>query len=179
MVKDNSTLLLIVLNFCNERGVAPGKHRLQKTIYLLQARGLVAPEDAYHYGFYLYGVFSEDLADDVSSLLNDKDAYAVAELGDGVVLKRDRGFEMRPATADQADALRQYLGYEGKYLEVLSTVHFVAKVEKHTLESLAQRVLAVKPKYDEASVQRAITELATKGLLGRLRSEMAGGEASA
>jgi len=136
-------------------GRPAGKKALQKLFYILQRR-LVAAKH-YSFSFYNYGVYSHDLARDISEaerydfLHVDYDdvnnAYSIRPSSNFQENKR-----FVPAFYPSAD-LKDVLDRSAKDLELITTIMFVCDEEKISdRNEIVGRVLELKPKFKEAEV---------------------------
>ncbi len=168
MSEQNTTRLLqhiaVISEFCRLLGDI-GKTKLQKLTYLLQeAQGASI---GYSFRLHHYGPFSDELDDDLS----------VAEALGIVTIERDEdgyGFHLKPApnantkrlpnlgtTSSGISRLVSEFGqFDASSLEVIATVHYVAKqLKKPTANEVVKTVASLKPRYTRVYIQAVYDSL--------------------
>lgn len=131
---------------------------LQKTIYLIQAIGL---DLGYHFGWYEMGPYGPSLAEDYHSL------SAALATGDDEI----KNYRIRDSVADQLEKLKPLLTSpqrvnlsQDDWLELLASIHFLAKVAGYTWEEILETLQNEKP-YLKDFAPRAKIALESIGLL--------------
>lgn len=152
-----------------------GKKALQKNIHLIQELGGV--DAGYRFSFYTYGPYSSELAGDLDVVAalegvkvsyNSADSYYLIEPS----VKADRMIEKgRPFIETHRNAidsvLRAFGSRKAKELELVSTIAYLRRHapggEFDDDAKLVARVKALKPKYNDREIAKAVEEV--KGFL--------------
>ena len=148
-----------------------GKKALQKKVHLIQELGGV--DTGYRFSFYTYGPYSASLAGDLDVIANSDGAkiryissenhYLIdpSEHTDRMIEKGQEFFEKNDAAIDKV--LTAFGNRLAKGLELVSTIAYLrrhAPQEEFEDEAkLANHVRALKPKYSELEVKKAIVEV--------------------
>lgn len=148
-----------------------GKKALQKIVHLIQELGGV--DAGYRFSFYTYGPYSIGLAGDldvvealnaVSVIYNSVDNYYLIGPGpenDHMIEKGKRFFDKNQAAINRV--LETFEGRLAKDLELVSTVAYLRRHapagEFADDTKLSVRVKALKPKYTENQISKAIDEV--------------------
>ena len=147
-----------------------GKTQIQKLGYFLQEHYNVPLGCTFY--IHQYGPYSDELDTAISNL---KFMEYVSVTPD----PQGYGFHVRPVSqAEKAwsgisdsvqDALNDLIGKLGKKdareLELLATIHDLAKSERSTKQGLVALVQGLKPKFSEQYISRKYDEMAESGLL--------------
>lgn len=148
-----------------------GKKALQKLVHLIQELGGV--DVGYRFSFYTYGPYSIGLAGDldvvaalkaVEVTYNSTDNYYLIAPGsenERMIEKGMNSLEQNRAAIEQV--VKTFSGRLAKDLELVSTIAYLRrhapKEEYNDSEKLAKRVKALKPKYSEEEVAKAIEDV--------------------
>jgi uncharacterized protein YwgA len=149
----------IVHDYNEVFGRPAGKKALQKLFYVLQRR--LSEAKNYAFSFYNYGVYSHDLARDVS----EAERYGFLDIDYDDV---SNAYSIRPSS--DFDENRRFVPsfYKGKILndvlvrsakdlELITTIMFVCEEEKiSNKEDIIKRVLELKPKFKEREVSECL-----------------------
>lgn len=145
----------VVHDYNQTSGRPAGKKALQKLFYVLQRRNSEAK--SYPFSFYNYGVYSNDLARDVSEA--ERCGFLDVEYDEA-----NNTYSIRPGpdfgenqrfvpTHYDATALDDVLNRSAKDLELITTIMFVCDEEKIAdKDAIVARVLELKPKFSEREV---------------------------
>ncbi len=148
-----------------------GKKALQKKVHLIQELGGV--DTGYRFSFYTYGPYSVGLAGDLDIIAIGggakvryigADNHYLIDPGErtGRMIEKGRAFleENRAAIEGVLDAFGNRLA---KGLELVSTIAYLRRyAPREEFEDdgkLARHVRALKPKYSEAEIEKAISEV--------------------
>lgn len=148
-----------------------GKKAIQKYAYLLQE--LAGVPLAYHFRFYTYGPFSEEVASDLDiadvmggiaiSYDAEANAYSI-KAADRAAQMVEEGQAFLKTNQANLDWLLSTFGHRtAKGLELTATILFLVR-EDETMNLLDEnplrdRVRELKPKYENTEITRAIHEL--------------------
>lgn len=154
-----------------------GKTKLQKLVFLMKELKNIPVQYRFH--FYTYGPFSSDLAGDLSYL----------DYIDGVKIHSDpyqNGYEIRPGHATEHliqkangflnwnrpaidDILNQFGSKQARDLELIATLVYIARYspvyQERDQDYLIFQAKELKPKFSEAEIDSAISELQGFGYL--------------
>ena len=152
-----------------------GKKALRKKVHLIQELGGVDTE--YRFSFYTYGPYSSSLSGDLDIIANSggaKICYIISdnhylidpsENTDRMIKKGQEFFEQNQVAIDKV--LAAFGSRSAKDLELVSTIAYLrrhaSQEEFEDNGKLAKHVKALKPKYSEMEVEKAIVEV--KGFL--------------
>lgn len=148
-----------------------GKKALQKNVHLIQEFGRV--DAGYRFSFYTYGPYSSELAGDLDLVAarqgieityNSTDNYYLISPAAEADRMIEKGRDFLAANRDAIDrVLRIFGGRLAKDLELVSTVAYLrchlAADEFADDAKLSARVKALKPKYSDGEIARAIEEV--------------------
>jgi uncharacterized protein YwgA len=149
----------LVSDYNETFGRPAGKKAVQKLFYVLQRRAKEAK--LYGFSFYNYGVYSHDLARDIS----EAERYDFLDVEyDGTAnaysIKPSSHFEENRRfvpTYYRIDSLKDVLSLSAKDLELITTIMFVCDEEKISeRQQIISRVLELKPKFSEGEVSAKI-----------------------
>ncbi len=157
-------VLRAVLVRLDSKGVHPGKKKLQKLIYLLNASGF---SSGYWFGIHLYGPYSADLSQDVTMMIQDGELEISPEGMTGELrvtkdFRRDGLPEMDSSACKLLDQFSKLSAYE---LELISTLHFLHTENGLSTGDLEVALSNLKPKYQQAEVASAVVSLTRHGLI--------------
>lgn len=136
-----------------------GKKAIQKLFYILQSRLREAKH--YTFSFYNYGVYSHDLARDISEA--DRYDFVTVDYDEA-----NNAYSIRPGSNYgenkqflpsfyKVENLKDVLGRSAKELELITTIMFVCDEERiSNRDEIVKRVMELKPKFTESEVRATI-----------------------
>lgn len=154
-----------------------GKKALQKYIFLIHEIGGVPT--GYKFRFYTYGPFSPDLSGDVDVVQSlggvrvsydvTNNAYSIEESQNtDVIVQKGDGF-LEQYGEKVKRIVEIFGGRYAKDLELTATIVFIYnKIGRKKLfdkDSLKEKVQDTKPKYGDAEISKALSELERMGFL--------------
>lgn len=161
-----------------ELGEVNGKKSLQKLVYLARAFGL---ETGYSFRFHYYGPYSDELASDFESLLENQEVkliekgsykYKVSDQFSENVVKK------QVLKEDEQRKIRKLISTFGNKnpseLELYATIYFIDYNEKVVFgkspakEEILRKTEEAKPKYTETQIKQAYEDLEEWDLLYKL-----------
>jgi uncharacterized protein len=141
--------MLAILRLINALGVVEGRKKLQKIVYILQAKGYAFPQ---HFGYLHYGPYASGLASEVNALVSSR-----------LIIEDGGGEEYEPYTYRPAPAAKTFLrelridqspawlslakdlnAKDANYLEALSTLLYLQS-NGFRGTGLKERFVSLKP----------------------------------
>lgn len=161
-------------------GTIDGRKKLQKIVYLVQQRGGPFFET---FQYYLYGPFSEQLANEVEEMKSfglvhevevnavmgqSKYKYSLSEAGKDLLAAS--GIDDRFQFFE--DLIRELAKKDARQLELLATVLFLLKL-KYSEEDIQKTIKRLKSSqgYTSDEISESITYLSERGFIGSNRAE--------
>ncbi len=169
-------LIYVIKEICKK--TEPGKKALQKLLYFLQEKGFNL---GYNYGIHYYGPYCPLVESDIQKL--ELDGVVIREMhGNSLIMKPSECLDLYlddidniNFTAQEREALDFVLTHlcnkTPMQLELLSTVHFVAKEEfqkkkEVNFDKIIRNVEDIKGnKFSENEIRKAIAELQEYNLI--------------
>ena len=168
---DQYALVAFLIEQAERSNQQLGKKALQKKVHLIQELGGI--DTGYRFSFYTYGPYSVSLAGDLDVIANSGgakvryiswDNHYLIDPDEHTSRMIERGrkfFEKYQVDIDKI--LAAFGNRTAKGLELVSTIAYLrrhaSKDKFEDNEALAKHVRALKPKYSEAEIERAIAEV--------------------
>lgn len=154
-----------------------GKTTMQKLHYLLQE--VYGVDLGYTYELYTYGPYAASVMRDIDyaaalGLLHVEYDYQKGYKilpGDNAAEVNAERQELRSTIGEKMNGLLDRFGSQSaRELELRATLAYIIR-EDPSIENadLRDRIMAIKPKYDDAEIDAAIKELEENGVFGELR----------
>lgn len=170
--RDQYALIAFIAKHCGGANRRLGKKALQKHVHLIQELGAV--DSGYRFSFYTYGPYSSELSGDLDVVAatggvkvsyNSMDNFYLIDAGAEAdyLLEKGAGFIERNHSSMRR-VLDSFGGRMAKDLELVSTIAYLRKHARHEYDDdgrLLARVKALKPKYSDEEIIRAVREVRT------------------
>lgn len=168
---DQYALVAFLIDQAKRHRQQLGKKALQKKVHLIQELGGI--DTGYRFSFYTYGPYSISLAGDLDVIANSsgatirydsRDNHYLIEPGKHTERMIGKGREFLKQNRVAIDEVLAVFGSRtAKGLELVSTITYLRRHapqdEFEDDRKLAKHVMALKPKYSEMEVEKAISEV--------------------